>query len=267
MEPSEITNRLAAVSDIIARILSPEHKEQEFKADILGRSQNVTTVKVTISGQQAVARIFTLDAAGQAAFGRERRALELLMGAQVPKLLFVAEGERLILTSFIDGVLLADKLGPDNLMQMSEFLGQWFGRLSNHAPAEEASGSWADYIAKYPSGFDENVLAQQAEILRKTPIKRLMLAHNDNTLGNFIIGRDKRLYAIDFEDCQMKPEGWDLVMATRAIFRRFPDELPMIASSALRGYRLGAKNCGLAGDFEAVISALVLANLLNDAQK
>ncbi|NOX39390.1 MAG: phosphotransferase [Alphaproteobacteria bacterium] len=265
MEPSEITDRLAAVSDIIARILSPEHKEQEFKADILGRSQNVTTAKITLSGQQAVARIFTLDVAGQAAFGRERRALELLAGGQIPKLLFVAEAERLILTSFIDGVSLANSLNPDNLIQMSEFLGQWFGRLSNHAPAEEAGGTWAEYIAKYPAGFAQDVLAQQAEILQKTPLKRLMLAHNDNALGNFILGKDKRLYAIDFEDCQMKPEGWDLIMATRAIFRRFPDDLPMIASSVLRGYRLGAKNCGLSDDFEAIISALVLANLLDRA--
>jgi len=267
MEHSNITARLAGLSDVIAGILSPGHEEHDLIVEVLGRSQNVVTAKITLCDQRAIARIFHNTAEGQAAFGRERQALDLLSGHQVPKLLFVAEREMVILTSFVDGATLGESLNPENLMQMSEYLGQWFGLLSNHAPVEVVDGNWAAYIVKYPGGFDGQLLAQQADMLQKIPVGRLILAHNDNALGNFILGKDKRLYAIDFEDCRMKPEGWDLIMAARSLFRRFPDELPMIATSVLRGYRLSAKNCGLDTNFQAVITALVVANMLDSASK
>jgi len=144
-------------------------------------------------------------------------------------------------------------------------MGQWFGRLSNLSPSLEYEGNWADYLAQYSSGFEADILAHQRPILEQSNIGWIVLSHNDNILGNFILGDDKRLYAVDFADSRMKPEGWDLITAARAMFGQKPDALATISGSLLRGYQLTSRNCALADNFDQVISTSAFANALKAA--
>ncbi len=265
MERAEIEKQLGAIGDIIAGVLVPGHQESELGVELLKSSDVATAMKVQIGEKAAFAKLFNGDDTAMAAFVRERRALELLNATQVPRLLFVAEPQRLIVTSYIEGTALNEVLTADNLMLTAEHMGQWFGAVSNTAPAEPQSGSWAEYLLNYQEGFNPEVLEQQRPILEQTQINRLTLAHNDNALSNFILGQDKRLYAVDFEDSRMKPEGWDLVTTASALFRRFPEEVPTISNALLRGYRLSAKDCSLIEAFDQLISVLVVANALGDA--
>jgi thiamine kinase-like enzyme len=177
----------------------------------------------------------------------------------VQQLGFVSEPDLVLVTRYIKGTPLSETVTSDTLIRMAEFLGQWFGRLANIAPHSPADTNWADYLAQYQSGFNPDLLIQQDMTLGQVPICRLILSHNDNALGNFILGADKQLYAVDFEDSRMKPEGWDLITAANALFRRFPDELQTISASLFRGYQLTAKDHGLKSGFEQVIGLAVIA--------
>lgn len=254
-----IKEKLEKLAGVIAPVLKLGHPESEFQADIIKISDVATGVKITLGDRVGFLKLFADGDDAQAAFDRERRALDILHGGQVPRLLLIAEAERAILTEYIKGQPLADTLHAENVIQTAEHLGQWFGRLSNHAPTEKADETWAVYLKGYSDGFDQEVLKQQTPILDQSTISRRVLSHNDNALGNFILGADKRLYAVDFEDCRMKPEGWDLVTAGRALFGQAPEQLDLIAGSLLRGYQLTAKECALAGNFDQVISVLAVA--------
>lgn len=240
-------------------MLAPGADEPEFQADILKTSGNAASFKIVLGENAGVLKLFDAGEPAKAAFERERKALDLFHGDQVPRLLFVAEAERAILTEFIKGTSFPDVVSEENLGQRAEFLGQWFGRMSNLAPSAAGQGSWATYLDQYKDGFDAGILHQQRPALEKTPVSKLLLSHNDNSLRNFILGNDKRLYAVDFEDCQMKPEGWDLVTAVRSLFGKFPGELELISASLLWGYQLGATNCGLPDSFDQVLKTLALA--------
>lgn len=267
MPPAKIETRLAEVGGIIADILKPDHQASEMAIEVLKTSDQATAMKVGVAGQNAFVKMFHGGAKASAAFARERHALELLDGVQAPRLLFVAQPQRLIMTSFITGKPLGETLTTDTLILRAEHLGQWFAQLSNNAPSKVQDGNWLDYLGRYHAGFDKDLLDQQNRILGQTPLNRLTLAHNDNTLSNFILGSDKRLYAVDFEDCRMKPEGWDLVTVTSALFRRFPEDLQIIATSVLRGYRLSAATCALPDNFDQVINVLTLASAISGPQQ
>ncbi len=259
MGQTDIEKRLRALGDVIAGRLKPDYPASTMTVEVLKTSTRASAVKVSVGDKSGFVKIFATGQTAKAAFEREHRALALMNAAQVPRLLFVAIPQRLILTGFVAGKTLDATLDGETMIMRAEHLGQWFGQLSAKVASVDRDESWADYLAKYQTGFDQNLLKQQARILRQTSIKKLTLAHNDNALSNFILGPDKRLYAVDFEDCRMKPEGWDLVTATAAIFCHFPLELQTISASVLRGYRLTAPECGLPDNFDQVINALTLS--------
>lgn len=263
MKQSDIKEKLTAIGDVIAHVLDPDHKQENLVVESIKQSKTSTTLKATLGDKTGFLKLFEQGSAGKDAFGRERKALELLIGEQVPRLLFVAEVEQVIMTSFINGKPLLDTLKPETIGQTAEHLGQWFGRLSNKTPTVGYDGNWASYLDQYKTGFDGDILDQQRPILEQTRISRLLLSHNDNALANFILGTDKRLYGVDFEDSRMKPEGWDLVTAARALFGQMPDALPVIAGSLLRGYQLAAKGSALPDNFDQVISATAFAQAVD----
>lgn len=265
MAGQDIEARLRRIGDQVAGVLAPGHDSAELEADILKQSDLATALRVKVGDRRGFLKLFADSDAALAGFGRECKALDLLHGPGVPRLLLVAEGPRALLTVFVGGRPLAEFLTASNLMQKAEQIGQLFGAIANRAPVQAGGGDWAGYIARFETGLSAGLIAQQHQILEQSAIARLHLAQNDAALANFIQGRDKRLYLVDFENARMKPEGWDLVMAARVLFGRFPDHLPVISNSLLRGYRLAAKDCGLADSFDQVINVLVAAMILPDA--
>lgn len=262
MEPLILEHRLTHVADAIAAVLAPGIEATNLQADILRDGKRAVTLKVDVKGARAVVKLFHEGDEAEAAYAREVRALEGFQDASVPRLLLTAPGERMLMMSEIRGQALADILKDHNVGQMAEFLGQWFGRLAGIAPEEAHVSTWWTYLEGYGTQLDGDLLASQKTLLQATPIRHLRLAHNDNALSNFIRGRDKRLYGIDFESCQMKPEGWDLIMAADAFFRRAPSELATISTSLLRGYNMTAGDRSLPESFDAVISAVVVAGIV-----
>jgi len=248
----------------LAVVLDPDHQETSLEASVLAEKDHAACFLLSVGAKKGVLKVFTDDAGGRDAFGRELTALQGFQALNVPRLLFVAEPERAIMTGFIDGAPLGVNLTADNLMQKAEFLGQWFGRLAKIAPRAKIDGSWYDYLARYNGGFDRDILGSQKSLLTTTRPDHAALAHNDNALSNFILGKDKRLYGVDFEDTRMKPEGWDLVTAARALFLRFPGDLQALSNSLLRGYRLTNPDCRIVEQFDQLINVLVLANLADN---
>ncbi|MBZ0128873.1 MAG: aminoglycoside phosphotransferase family protein [Rhodobacteraceae bacterium] len=260
----DIDAQLRSVADQVAGLLEPGHDQDELQADILKRSDHATALLVRVGDHRGFLKLFADTDAAKAAFGREKQALDLLHGTHVPRLLMVGDDARAVLTVFIEGRPLGDLLTASNLMQRAEQIGQLFGTLASRAPAQTETADWAAYLGRYETGLSNRLLAQQRPVLEQNKIKRLHLAQNDAALSNFIQGKDKRLYLVDFENARMKPEGWDLAMAARALFGRFPDQLNVISNSLLRGYRLAAKDCGLADNFDQVINVLVVAMIASE---
>lgn len=262
--PHAILTRLA---DTLSGVLAPDFTKDVFRAEEIKQSATARVMLLKLGDIRAVAKIFAGSEAGRAAFGRERRVLEGLPAGLAPRLRFVSEPDRVLVSDFVAGSALGAGLNGDNLMQRAEFLGQWFGRLAGAVPSEETETDWNAYLARYRHGFNPDILAQQAAALKRVPIARLTLAHNDNALSNFILGADKRLYGVDFEDARLKPEGWDLITAATALLRRLPEELQTIASALSRGYGMGAPEAALPDGFEAVIGRVALAQLAEGAAK
>jgi|GEM_PF-1687870 len=267
MKQAQIKEILGELGDAIAGVIDPDHGRESLDAEILKASETSTALKLTIGTRTAFAKLFHPGTAGHDAFARERQALELLNGAQVPRLLFVAEGRQLMVTQFIDGVSIGQSVNAQNAMLTAEHLGQWFGSLAGSVPSETSDETWASYLMNYESGLNAAILERHASVLANVPVGRLVFSHNDNALGNFILTPEKRLFAVDFADCRMKPEGWDLLTSARALFLRCPEELQSVAAALLRGYRLAATDSGLQDDFDNVISALVVANILQSARE
>jgi predicted Ser/Thr protein kinase len=257
-----LEHRLTHVADAIAAVLAPGVEATNLQADVLREGARAVTLKVDVKGARAIVKLFEDGVEAEAAYAREVRALEGFQGTSVPRLLLTAPGERMLMMSEIRGQSLAEVLKDHNVVQMAEFLGQWFGRLASVAPEEAVVSTWWSYLEGYGAQLDAALLSSQKPLLQAMPIRRLRLAHNDNALSNFIRGRDKRLYGIDFESCRMKPEGWDLVMAADAFFRRAPSELATISTSLLRGYNMTAGDKALPEQFDAVMSAVVVAGIV-----
>ncbi len=243
----------------IARAMAQDGDGGDLHIEMLKCGQTSTVLKVDHGARSAIAKVFGPDRMAWDAYVRERGALDWLPADMVPGLLLVAEAQRLLLMSFIDGDSLDVVLNGDTLIRHAEFLGQWFGRLSDISPTRPAAGNWHDYVMNYDKGFDRQALGEYAPILRASAVGTLTLAHNDNAMDNFILGRDRRLYGVDFSQCRMKPLGWDLITAAQALFRRFPGDLPLIAGSLVRGYALGSRKDLPGPDFAEVVTLLVLA--------
>lgn len=258
----DIEAQLRSIADQVAGILDPGHDQGELQAEILKRSDHAVSLLVKVGEARGFLKMFADSDVAKAAFGRERQALDLLHGPHVPRLLLVADPVRAVLTGFVDGRPLGDLLTDSNLMQRAEQIGQLFGAIANRAPVQAGGDNWALYLDRFETGLSARLLDQQRPVLEQSTIAGLHLAQNDAALSNFIQGKDKRLYLVDFENSRMKPEGWDLAMAARVLFGRFPDQLNVISNSLLRGYRLAAKDCGLADDFDSVINILVTAMIL-----
>ncbi len=254
---AELALREQAAS--IARAMAGSGSGHDLQVALLKSGSHATVVKVEHDGHRAIAKVFAPGQAHRAPYLRERDALGWLPADMVPGLLSVAEARRLLLMSFISGERLDLALNDGNLIRHAEHLGQWFARLANIAPTRPAKGSWHDYLMQYRKGFDRAVLNEHARLLGASATGLVTLAHNDNALDNFILGRDRRLYGIDFSQSRMKPLGWDLVTAAQALFRRFPGELSSIAASLVRGYALSARHHLPAPNFAELITLLVLA--------
>lgn len=258
-EATEILNRLG---DIIAHSIKPDYNGKKLSVTPLKSSNSAWVFCVSIDDTKALVKIFADTDDAQSAFDRERFALEGFHEIQIPRLKFTSEPDRVLVMDFIEGATLNEIISDTELMRVSEHMGQWFGHMANAAPRQGSSGNWQGYFEEYDSGLNLEVLNQQKEILSAVEITHLALAHNDTVLSNFIIGSDTRLYGVDFENSRFKPEGWDLVMATRVLFMRFPDDLPMISVAMLRGYLMTVKNTTLPDNFDHLINAVIVANLV-----
>ncbi len=265
MNLSGAKENLIYAGDAIAHVMDPGHAEQALLVEELKSSDISTALRLSLGGRTAFAKVFADNRRATAAFERERKALAGLSGLNIPELLLVAETQRLLVTTFIAGKPVSETLNADNLLLMAEHVGQWLGLMSNAAPSEPGKGSWADYLENVQDGINQDIVALEGPALCACAVGKFLLAHNDNALGNFITGTDKKLYAVDFEDCRMKPEGWDLITAARAFAIRFPSEIRDITSTLLRGYNLTARNSGLSETFDGIMNILIIAFLTENA--
>ncbi len=263
MDPQALEHRITQIADVLAEVLAPGQDPAALGVEVLKTTDVAATVRLTAGERTGIAKLFNETAAE--AFHRERKALEGFQKGLVPRLLFVSETDRLILMSEIRGKPLSDGLTAETLVQRAEFLGQWFGRIANVAPTEARPDTWYTYLKQYDTGIDQSVVDAQKTVLSQQPVNLFILSHNDNSLANFVIGKDRRLYGLDFADARMKPEGWDLVMAARAFFTRFPGDLPTIANSLIRDYALTRNGRRFEPQFDAVIATVVTATFVASA--
>lgn len=258
------SDSIAVISKLggeISQILMPGHDKDALSILPLKTSKSSKTFKADLAGRAGIIKLFTPHKRKNDPFERERWALDLLHSEFVPKLLFVSVPDRLIMTDFIDGQTLAEIIKSHNMLRNAEHLGQWFGKLSNISPRKPSGENWQSYLQKYDTGFDTQVLQGGDVILQSTPITRMLVAHNDNDLSNFILGTDKKLYGVDFETSRFKPEGWDMITASRFMFRKFPDHLDIIVDAMCRGYNMTAIDSTLPECFDAVIKVVAVANI------
>ena len=264
MKPEKIEQTITRLGSSIKMAVSPKGKEQHLEYNVLKSSRNSAVLKISVGRTTAVGKLFSDTKPARKMFRRERRALDVLNGAQIPKLKLVAEKDLFVLSEFIEGRPLTDVLSENSLPRTAEHVGQWLGNLESAAPHKDSDDNWYGYLKNYEKGLNFEALDKQRALLKNSPVGRLTLAHNDNAMSNYILGTDKRLYGIDFESAQMKPVGWDLITATLAMMRKFPNAISDIINAKMRGYNLTAPNSVLPKDFEQIISVVSVSHLVSD---
>lgn len=139
-----------------------------------------------------------------------------------PKLLAYSEAEKYILLSVASGVPLSSETSVKSVHRHLERLGRWFADfVFIIGQKHEKSATWGDYLSTYEGFWSNKVLSVQKYTI-DLPIGGWTIARNDSHLSNFIVGEDGEICAVDYEMAVLKPVGWDLLLVSRALRRRFP---------------------------------------------
>jgi len=266
MSIDETRLALEMLGDHIAAVLKPDHGASKLSMTTLKSGALATTFLAKVAGARAVVKIFAEGHDAHQEFEREKTALTGFNGLSIPDLMFVSEPERLLMMKYIDGSSMADHITGANLSDRAHQLGEWFATLFNASPKKPDSNDWSTYLQAYESDLKSDVLTEQEKVLGATKITVQSLAHNDNAMSNFIVAGDGAIFGIDFAQARFKPEGWDLITAARALFLKFPENLPEVSASLVAGYKDKAADSGLTDQFDQIISIACIANLVALAQ-
>lgn len=219
---------------VMASIPGMDALPAEAGVEVLSRRDGRMVLQLAAGGQAWVVKAFDPAAAESAlAHQRERSVLRALAGTGLsPRLHAYSRAELWLLTDRIDGAPLVTWLDGRRRAQAARLLGRWLAAFAGQLEAQgrDEPADWDSYLAA--SGVAAPGFAD-------FPISRRVIARNDAALGNFIVEAEGRLVGLDYEAAALKPLGWDVLLAARRLWRRFPAEGPALADALVEGWGVG----------------------------
>lgn len=217
------------------------------------------TVLAQAGETTAVLKLFSDDEAARAAFDRERNALHLFGGEIAADLLGQDEANGLVIMAALDGKALTGADLLDDPVPVCEKIGALLGQLRSLAPVTADAGTWGDYLERTQGDLNREVLDSAPDGLLDLAFEGSSVAHNDPALSNIIALSDGTLRFVDFENSQFKPDGWDLLLATRVLAGQAPQQWEDVVHALVRGYRSSAGQRAVSDQFMALMGAVFVA--------
>lgn len=211
----------------------------EVGVAVLKRSDTAVTMRVTAGGKERIAKVFLPNAVGSRdGFNRERICLTAINGEGLaPRPVAALSDAGCIVTEAIDGRPLSQVISAKNLQNYARQIGMWLRLFTTAMPSETADGTWWDYLEKVDGGTLAQKLEPHRAIFAVAPLKRVGVARNDGHLSNFLVTDKVELVGIDFANAQVKPVGWDLMLAARSLARMFPGQTRNFVPDLMDGWR------------------------------
>lgn len=230
-----------AIASVVNRgRLTSGHAE----VSVLKTSSCSVVMRVEINGKDGVAKVFG-GRNGRASYERELLCLMALEEAELaPRLIKSIPQALCLVMKPVEGEPLRSALNPRNLSSYSRELGLWYRHFRETMPEERAGGNWWSYLKKVDGGGLVDALSDQRDFLRDLPLYRKSIARNDAHFSNFHITPQARLVGFDFEAAQVKPVGWDILLAARSLARMFPGQIENFLPALMDGWNQGNPNPG-----------------------
>ena len=245
----------------IAKLINPTPHHATMDVTVLKASDASTVAKLTYMGQTKLLKRY--EDGFVDSYKKEVTTLRFLrQSGLAPKIKHVCADEKYLITEFVDGTSVAEKITKENLSVFCYLLGSWISDYSKVVPHIPVETNWLEYFRQNQDMAETPAIDVYAGLLEQTKISKKALSRGDSILGNFLQTETGDIIGIDYEHASMKPLGWDLLHVAKVMARRFPQEIDAIASGLADGFTL--KTPGSMSRYQSLIKVFVAATAFGE---
>ena len=207
-------------------------------------------------------KLFNKSEEGVEGYRRERMALVALKGSGVaPRHLAHCDADGFVLSEFIGGRTLSEVISSNNALAWTRRLGVWLAKMDAKAPAEPCRGNWAEYLGRYRGLAPLGDIAGAEDALYEIPLCGMALARCDASFTNLMVPDMVTLKGVDYERAEMKPRGWDFVLAYQALIARFPEHGEALLEALADGFASQHRGALIADELSYLARIVLCARL------
>jgi len=170
-------------------------------------------------------------------------ALRILGASKLaPRLVSYSDENQILVQEFISGAKVRSVCDSRSLRDFCKNAGKWLKVYSNKAPFFKNHGSWYEYLTNYPDLLSSSSISATREFLETMKFDRHVLSRNSGALSDLVLCQNGSMRSANFDRCQFKPFGWDLLLTARAFSQAYPDKVELITTQLARGFCGGSKD-------------------------
>lgn len=224
----------------MAKKIHPDRDQYDLHVKVLGKSHCALSMTLTVNEKTMFLKHFVKNSVdGEVAYTSERNALKFLGSAGLaPKLAAFSNDDQILVRHYVEGETLRDIVTPETVVDHSRAVGAWLKKCANRAPSKPASGNWYEYLRGYPDLRKSQAIGASQQFLESFEINNFILSQNTTLLRDFVVSAQGTA-SVKFARARMKPAGWDLLLAARALVQLFPEQTDAISKGLADGYCSG----------------------------
>lgn len=206
---------------------------------VLSRRNQRLVLRIAGADGAVIVKAFAPNASGTAGYRREREVLTLLAPTTLgPRLLATLDDAAVLVMTEVPGQALDDRNNLPLARDTAAALGHWIAAFERQMPLQAppqtmlmtspvtspatSPATWAAHFARMSEPGLAQLVHRQADMLNALPPVQFGLARNDGHLSNMRWSAASGMVGYDFEAAAWHPLGWDLLLAARALNRRYP---------------------------------------------
>lgn len=248
----------------IARLIDPAPHHASMGVTLLKAGDASTVAKLTYMGQTKLLKRY--EEGFTDSYKKEVTTLRFLrQSGLAPKIEHACADERYLITTFVNGSSVSDKINQENLSVFCYIIGSWISDYSKAVPHVPVESNWLEYFRQNEEMANAPAVDVYSGLLERTKISKKVLSRGDSILGNFLQSDTGDIVGIDYEHASMKPMGWDLLHVAKAMARRFPQDIDTIASGLADGFTL--KSPGSMSRYQSLIKIFVAATAFGELKE
>lgn len=226
----------------MAEQIDPNRDQYDLQAKVLGKTHGTLSMALTVNHQTVFLKYFSKTAVeSETAYITERNALKLLGRVGLaPKLTAFSDDDQILIRQYVEGETLRDVVTAETVVCHSRAVGAWLKKCAQRAPSRPGSGNWFEYLTGYPDLRKSSAIGTSQQFLETFEINNFVLSQNTALLRDFVMSAQGPM-SVKFARTRMKPAGWDLLLAARALVQLFPEQTDAITKALSDGYSSGTR--------------------------